>query len=264
MTSLDVQVRALLADVARQAILPRFGLLADAEREEKSPGDWVTVADREAEALLEAGLRAIDPGARVIGEEACALDPSLLDDIGTGRLWLVDPLDGTNNFAAGRMPFGMIVALVEDGVVESGWLYDPVADRLCHATRDDGAFVDGVGISATGTGSALPVTTFSRYWMDAETSARLEQRAGGILELCPGMKCAAAQYPALTDGRYDAALFERVYPWDHAAGALFVQEAGGKVARLDGRPYRIDDPATGLLAAASPELWARAAAVFGS
>lgn len=264
MTSRDVQIRALLADVARQAILPRFGLLADAEREEKSPGDWVTVADREAEALLEAGLRAIDPGARVIGEEACALEPSLLDDIGSGRLWLVDPLDGTNNFAAGRTPFGMIVALVEDAVVRAGWLYDPVADRLCHAARGVGAFVDGSRVRALGTGSPLPLAAFSRYWMSADKAEQLEQRAGGRLDLADGMKCAAAQYPALTDGRYDAALFERVFPWDHAAGALYVEEAGGKVARLDGRPYRIDDPATGLLAAASPELWARAAAVFGS
>ncbi|QNE31199.1 inositol monophosphatase [Sphingomonas sp. NBWT7] len=264
MTALDVQVRALLANVARRAILPRFGLLADAEREEKSPGDWVTVADREAEALLDAGLRAIDPDARVIGEEACALALSLLDDIGTGRLWLVDPLDGTNNFAAGRTPFGMIVALVEDGVVQSGWLYDPVADRLCYAARGVGAFVDGARISATGTGRPLPVAAFSRYWMSADKAKQLEQRVEGRLALKDGMKCAAAQYPALTDGHYDAALFERVFPWDHAAGALFVEEAGGKVAQLDDRPYRIDDPATGLLAAASPELWARAAAVFGS
>ena len=79
--------------------------------------DSVGRALRESEALLATGLRAIDPHARVIGEEAYASDPTLLDDIGTGRLWLVDPLDGTNNFAAGRTPFGMIVALVEDGVV---------------------------------------------------------------------------------------------------------------------------------------------------
>lgn len=262
MTPLDLQVRTLLADVAREAILPRFGRMTDVDREEKSPGDWVTIADRESEALLEAGLRAIDSDARVIGEEACALDPTLLDDIGTGRLWLVDPLDGTNNFAASRTPFGMIVALVEDGNVQHGWLYDPVADRLCHAARGGGAFVDDVRISAGGTGRSLPVATFSRYWMPPEKAARLELRARGRLTLEEGLRCAAAQYPALVDGRCDAALFERVYPWDHAAGALFVEEAGGKVARLDNSPYRVDDRATGLLAATSPELWAQAAAVF--
>lgn len=262
MTPRDRQVRALLADVAREAILPRFGRMADGDREEKSPGDWVTIADRESELLLAAGLRAIDPDARVIGEEACALDPTLLEDIGRGRLWLVDPLDGTNNFAAGRTPFGMLIALAEDGIVNHGWLYDPVADRLCHAGRGLGAFVDGVRIGAAGSGHSPPVATFSRYWMSVEKAERLEQRAQGTLALQEGLRCAAAQYPALVDGRFDVALFERTFPWDHAAGALFVEEAGGKVARLDGSAYRIDDAATGLLAAATPQLWDRAAAVF--
>ena len=263
MTSLDSRVRALLAKVAREAILPRFGHIIGSDREEKSPGDWVTIADRESETLLQAGLRAIDPDARFVGEEGASVDPTLLDKIGSGRLWLVDPLDGTNNFAAGRQPFGMIVALVEDAVVQHGWLYDPVRDRLCHASRGIGAFVEDVRVSAAGSDRPQPLAAFSRYWMAADKAERLEQRARGILTLQEGMKCAAAQYPALVDGRCDVALYERVYPWDHAAGALFVEEAGGKVARLDGTPYRIDDPTTGLLAAASPALWAKAAAVLG-
>lgn len=263
MTSLDSRVRALLAKVAREAILPRFGHIIGSDLEEKSPGDWVTIADRESETLLQAGLRAIDPGARFVGEEGASLDPTLLDNIGSGRLWLVDPLDGTNNFAAGRQPFGMIVALVEDAVVQHGWLYDPVLDRLCHASRGNGAFVESTRVSAVSSDRHQPLAAFSRYWMSTDKAERLEQRARDVLTLREGLKCAAAQYPALVDGRCDVALYERVYPWDHAAGALFVEEAGGKVARLDGKPYRIDDPATGLLAAASPSLWAKAAAVFG-
>lgn len=262
MTPLDRSVRALLADVARAAILPRFGRLSSAEREEKSPGDWVTIADRESEALLATGLRAIDPHARVIGEEAYASDPTLLDDIGTGRLWLVDPLDGTNNFAAGRTPFGMIVALVEDRVVQHGWLYDPVADRLSHAAKGRGAFVEDARVRAVTVERSQPIATYSKYWMSDEKAALLEQRAEGVLSLKEGLRCAAAQYPALVNGQYDAALFERLFPWDHAAGALFVSEAGGKVARLDNSPYRLERRDVGLLAAASPELWDRAAAVF--
>ncbi len=255
-------MRALLADVARTAILPRFGRIAAADREEKTPGDWVTIADSESERLLEAGLRAIDPSARMIGEEACAADPALLNDVGQGRAWLVDPLDGTNNFAAGRTPFGMIIALVEDGVVMQGWLYDPTADRLCHATRGGGAFVEGSRISAIGANKPMPVAAFSRYWMTPDKAAHLEKCASGVLTLAEGMKCAAAQYPALAAGEFDVALYERVYPWDHAAGALFIEEAGGKVARLDGSAYRVDDHAVDLLAATSPDLWAKAAAVF--
>src|SRR4051794_10278381 len=108
---------ALMAGAAGRAILPRFCALAQHEIEGKSPGELVTVADREAEALLAAGLAPLLPGSRVIGEEACSADPRLIDALGEGIVWLVDPLDGTGNFAAGRPEFAVMVALLRDGIV---------------------------------------------------------------------------------------------------------------------------------------------------
>ncbi len=76
-------------------------------------------------------------------------------------------------------------------------------------------------------------------------------------------RCAAEQYPRIVLGVNDLAVFERTPPWDHAPGALFVNEAGGKVARPDGSPYVIGaDPGRGLLAACSPAMWERAAAII--
>jgi fructose-1,6-bisphosphatase/inositol monophosphatase family enzyme len=257
-------VSALLRQVAAEVVLPRFQHLDAAEIEEKAKDDLVTIADREAEVQLAQGLAQIDLSARIVGEEACAADPTLLDTVGTGRVWLIDPVDGTNNFAAGRTPFGMMIALVEDGVPQGGWLYDPVADRMCHAVRGGGAFVDGQPVTAQGTGSPEPVAALATYFMSDADRATLAERVAGQLTLVDIPRCAAEQYPRLVLGENDLALFQRTLPWDHAAGVLFLEEAGGRVARADGSPYRVGDTRRGMLGAASPELWDMAAPlIFG-
>lgn len=255
-------VAALMQRVGAEIVIPRFRNLADDEVVEKTPGELVTVADREAELQLTAGLRAIDPAARVIGEEAVAADPALLDGIGRGRLWLVDPIDGTANYAAGRAPFGIMIALVDDGAVQAGWLYDPLTARLCRARLGDGAFVDGRRIVAHGTGGARPVAALATIYMGPEERDRLAARAEGTMTIVPIPRCAAEQYPRIALGENDIGLFRRTLPWDHAAGSLFLTEAGGRVARLDGAPYRVGDGQTGLLAAATPGLWDQASAAL--
>ena len=263
MDALDQAIPALLERVAGEVILPRFGRLSVADTAEKTPGDWVTIADRESEAIITDELQSLDPDARVVGEEAASADPSLIDTVAHGRVWLVDPLDGTNNFAAAREPFGMMIALVEDGVTQAGWIYAPVTKRLCFARRGGGAFIDSVRVTAAPLIDRVPVATYSNYWFSPEEAAAIETAATGVLDLRHGLRCAAAQYAALVDGTHDIARFERIYPWDHAAGALFLTEAGGHVARPDGKPYRLTDTGKGLLAATSVELWERGARVLG-
>lgn len=263
MSILDRAIPGLLERVAARVILPRFGQLRDEQMEEKTPGDWVTIADRESEQIITEELLRLDPGAQVVGEEAASADPALIDTVGSGRVWLVDPLDGTNNFAQGRQPFGMMVALVEDGAVARGWIYDPVAKRLCSATRGAGAFIDGVRVTSPARPARTPIAAYSHYWFTPEQCTAIETAAQGVLDLRSGLRCAAAQYAALVDGTYDIARFERIYPWDHAAGSLFLGEAGGRVARPDGRPYRLTDTGAGLLAAASDASWERGARVLG-
>jgi fructose-1,6-bisphosphatase/inositol monophosphatase family enzyme len=97
------EVGELVRATARTAVLPRFRRLAAGEITEKAPGELVTVADREAEDLLSAGLLRLLPGSVVVGEEAVADDPAVLRRLAAdGPVWLVDPLDGTRNFATGR------------------------------------------------------------------------------------------------------------------------------------------------------------------
>lgn len=259
MHPLHEPVSALMRDVARAVILPRFRALAAEEMEEKTPGDFVTIADRESEARLSEGLVAILPGTRVLGEEATAADPRLLEGLGTGAIWIVDPVDGTNNFAEGKTPFAVMIALAVEGVVEAGWILDPVTGRMCHARLGGGAFIDGERITARGSGEVPPLAAIALHFLSEEKRAELVRRAEGRMTLVPIPRCAGEQYPRLALGQNDVALFERANPWDHAPGALFLNEAGGRLARLDGSDYRIDRPGPGLLGAATPALWEKAA-----
>lgn len=258
-------VSALMRRAAAGIILPRFGALKADQRHEKTPGDFVTIADRESEELLTAGLLALLPDSRVLGEEAESLAPGGAGVLGEGAVWTVDPLDGTNNFAAGHGPFAIMVGLAVDGVSEAGWILDPQSGRMCHAVRGQGAFVDGRRLTAIATGATLPVAAISLKFVSPGRREDIRARAAGRLHLARIPFCAGEQYPRLVLGTNDVALFERTCPWDHVPGALFANEAGGKVARPDGSDYRMDLPGPGLLGAASPALWEQAADIlFGA
>ncbi|MEM8694573.1 MAG: inositol monophosphatase family protein [Pseudomonadota bacterium] len=255
-------VAGLMENVARTVVMPRFQSLAAHEISEKSPGEIVTIADTESEDRLSEGLAAILPEARIVGEEAAAADPALFDTLGDGLVWLIDPVDGTTNFSEGKTPFAIMIALLADGQVEAGWIYDPVGKRMCHAHRGHGAYADGERARTRQTAGALPIAALGMHFLPAERRAKLETRAEGQLEIVAIPRCAGEQYPRLALGENDISLYERVLPWDHAAGELFLAEAGGKTARPDGTPYSPADRRPGLLSAATPRLWDRAAEIL--
>lgn len=254
--TLTAAVHALMREAAERAILPRYRTLAEAEITAKAADDVVTIADHESEAILTEGLARLLPEAAVVGEEACFADPKLLDHLDDELCWIVDPLDGTNNFAAGKPPFGVLVALAEGGETVAGWLLDPLTGRFCHAARGDGAFIDGERVTARATGEEPPIAAISLVFMDPDRREAVKRHIAPHYRLVDIPRCAEEQYPRLVLGQNDVSIFERTLPWDHAAGVLFLNEAGGKAARLDGAPYRPGDHARpGLIGAASPALW---------
>ncbi|MDO6413136.1 inositol monophosphatase family protein [Sphingomonas sp. BIUV-7] len=254
-TALIEPVAALMRQVAAEVVMPRFRALAAHEVIEKGPGDLVTVADRESELRLGEGLAKILPEARMIGEEAVSADASLLDGIGEGLAWIVDPIDGTSNFAEGITPFAIMIALIGDGDVQASWILDPVTGRLLHAVQGGGAFVNGERVTTRPTGKPLPVAALATQFLPSEVRADFEARTPGRLENVSVPRCAGEQYPRVVLGQNDAALFWRAHPWDHAPGALILTEAGGRIARFDGVAYRPGVPGLGLIAAATPALW---------
>ncbi len=262
MHPLHTAVAALMEEVAATIVLPRFRNLASGEVSEKTPGDPVTIADRESEVALHAGLTRLLRDSGVVGEEATAADESLLDRIDSGAVWIIDPIDGTANFAAGKAPFAIMVALLQDGVREAGWILDPLAGRMCHATRGGGAYIDGERITARGSGAERLVGGISTLFLPSDRRAEIERRAEGKIDMAPIPRCAGEQYPRIALGGNDFALFERTLPWDHAPGALFLEEAGGVVRRLDGSPYIVSSRGSGMMAAASPAIWDEAAGIL--
>jgi fructose-1,6-bisphosphatase/inositol monophosphatase family enzyme len=264
MQSLIKPVADLMVQVAETIVLPRYQTLASHEIIEKTPGELVTIADRESEEALATGLAHLMTDAKLLGEEAAAADPNLMEGIGQGTVWIIDPIDGTHNFAAGKPPFAIMIALAVDGIAQAGWLYDPLTHRLCHAIKGGGAWINGERITARESGAPLPVAGIGMKFMDAAKRADCLARINGKLQLAQIPLCAGEQYPRVVLGENDLALFERILPWDHVPGALFVEEAGGKVARADGSAYRFWDGKLGLLTAASPAMWDRAAAILYS
>lgn len=248
-------VHAIMQDAANRAILPRYQRLGAGEIIEKAADDLVTVADRESEAILSEALSRLLPEASVVGEEAAFADPSLLDRLGDSLCWIIDPIDGTHNFALGKPPFGVLVALAERGETIGGWILDPLSGRFCHATAGGGGYIDGQRITATTSGGTPPVAAISLMFADPAKRALLTQGIAPHYRLVDIPRCAAEQYPRLVLGENDVSIFERTLAWDHAAGVLFLNEAGGKAAREDGSAYRVDDRRKGMIAAASPALW---------
>ena len=253
---LDKAVAALLRKVSAEIILPRYQTLAAHEVIEKAVNDMVTIADTEAEVMLAEGLASIIPEAAILGEEAVYTDPTLAHRLDNDLCWIIDPVDGTNNFAAGRPPFGIIIALSDGGETQAGWIYDPLSDRLCIAHKGRVASINGEAVRSKTTGQTPPVAAISTLFLDPAAREAVQARIAPYYTLVDIPRCAAEQYPRLVLGVNDISVFERTLPWDHAAGVLFVNEAGGMVARPDGTPYRTDQHGqTGLFAASSPALF---------
>jgi fructose-1,6-bisphosphatase/inositol monophosphatase family enzyme len=265
---LDLKAIAdLLAEVARIEIVPRFRALAQGDWREKGPGDIVTIADERTEAALAPRLQALLPGSVVLGEEAAAKDPSLFDLLkGDRPVWIIDPVDGTANFAEGKVEFCSMLALVQGDRPLASWIHEPLAGRTTTAAADAGVHVFG---PAREPNSASPTSTASdgrlRGVMAVGHKGRadLVQRAGRVKAEMPiqqvkSLRCAGFDYLRLLAGELDFLLFSGVMPWDHAAGALLVKEHGGLAGYLgDGGQYLASQAlvAQGVLAASRPSDW---------
>jgi len=257
------EVATLLREAARAEILPRFRRLAQgAVRAKSGPLDLVTDADEGAERIIEAGLAAMYPGCVIVGEEACAADPTVLDRLaGADLAFVIDPVDGTANFAAGVPLFGCMAAAVSKGEVVAGWIHDPLGDDTAIALRGEGAWIaDGEGRHMTDLGVAAPAPpermvgaiswTYLPEPLRGRVTARLPRLAGVV-----GYRCAAHEYRLAAGGHAHALLYNRLMPWDHLPGWLLHREAGGYSARFDGSAYLPTHRDGGLICAPDGESW---------
>jgi myo-inositol-1(or 4)-monophosphatase len=204
-------------------------------------GNLVTAADAASERVILELIRAAFPADEILSEES---RPEGEDLLHIPRLWVVDPLDGTNNFRFGRSYWAVSVGYVEGGELRAGAVYDPLRGELFFAESGRGASLNGVPIRVGGRAdlASASVATDNCYdpagarrnlelCLKIEPAPWLLVRGSAVLSLCE-VAC----------GRTDLYFHTSLKPWDTAAAFLIVREAGGQVARLDGTP-------AGLLAA---------------
>ena len=240
----DAVYDAIIA-AAESAVLPRFQNLAEGEISSKtSPSDLVTIADREAEALLTDALTKILPGSCVVGEESVSANPAVLQAIeGEAPVWIVDPVDGTRNFANGQTPFCVMVALALRGITVAAWIWRPIDSEMVMAFRDE-----GVRLFETNTGNNRPLHVarplavtemngFVSFKYLSEEHRALARKNAKKMRRIQAIGCAGEEYLRIAEGRDHFAVFGSLHPWDHAPGSLIVEEAGG-LAVIGGEAYR--------------------------
>ena len=257
-TSLADRAEAILREVADEAILPRFRSLRGEEVAQKTgPDDLVTVADREAEALLARRLPDLVPGSVVVGEEGVSADPAALKALRADAVWIVDPVDGTGNFVSGSDRFGVMAALVRGGETVLGLIYPPVDGRCAVAERGAGAAFGGTAITGRpGVPFERAFGDYSKMYVDEPLRSAYEAALASAGGTRAG-RCSAWAYLDTARGEADFVLQYRMTVWDHAPGVLLVEEAGGAARMLTGgAPYRplaqADAP---MLAVADAEMW---------
>ncbi len=263
---LDVETIArFIRETAAVAIVPRFRQLRQEDIREKKPGDLVTIADLEAERLLDERLLAAMPGSAVLGEEAAAKDPARLKLLaGEAPVWVIDPIDGTANFARGEPGFALILALVQGAEVRAGWIYNPLDDSMVLAEAGSGAWSQGRRLAVDREASAEHMVGAAYGRTTAGVRAAKALGDSGRIGAVRNLGSSALEYSDVALGRAHFSLHSRSLPWDHAAGMLIVAEAGGIAGFLDGAGYdpRIADRA--VLAAASRIAWDTVRAVIGA
>jgi myo-inositol-1(or 4)-monophosphatase len=230
-------VHALAVRLAREAgAVQRARYGTELQISSKSrPIDLVTEVDRACEALIAETLRRERPGDDLLAEEGGAHA-----DAGAAWRWIVDPLDGTVNFAHGYPCFCVSIGVERDGQRRVGVVYDPLRDELFEAVRGAGARRNGRAIrvsQAAGVQRALLATGFAYDVHDSaddnlDRLVRAVKRAGGVRR--DGSAAIDLCYVAC--GRFDGYWELKLHPWDVAAGILLVEEAGGRVSDLAGGP----------------------------
>lgn len=249
------KVESIIRHVAATEVMPRFNNLQQSEIREKNPGDFVTVADEASERVFTKLLSELLPGSLVVGEEAVSKDLSVLEKLkGDRPVWVIDPIDGTYNFSHGRSKFGILIALVQNGVTQYGWAFDAPGNRMAAAQKGAGAFLDGKRLKIECKATDMKQLT----GQGGGAQAWHFEPVTPLFKEIINFRCSLHDFMNLLTGVSDFVVHvNKVTPWDHAAACLLAQEAGAYIAMdKDGVAYEPTryGPAF-LLAAPSKEWW---------
>ncbi len=219
------------------------GVFGKVTAREKKPGDLVTDADLGSQDLIAEGLGRAFPDHAILGEER-----GLIAEAGNPFRWIVDPIDGTMNFAHGFPLWCVSIGLEHEGELVAGVILDPLQRRLWSASKNAGTFVDGerVHVSTATTLSSSLITT--GIPADFGTGSDGERQVGLFRRFSTGTHSvrrtgsSALNLAFVAMGACEVFYSTHVNAWDVAAGVVLVREAGGIVTGLHGEPYLVDAP----------------------
>lgn len=251
-----------LRQAAVGEIMSRFARLEAGEIRTKAHAtDFVTVADEAAERFICDRMAARWPGAVLVGEESVEKTPELIHAVkGAEMAIVIDPIDGTFNFASGIPAFAVLFSIVENNQTRLGVLYDPVRDDFIWAMPGRGAFA-GATVDAGRRLRVCPADkvghmhgAVSWYYMQEPLRSRVVANSGAFWGTY-GYRCGGQEMRLMATGGCHFLVYAKLSPWDHIAGVLVLQEAGAHVAHLDGSPYQPGDLDGGLLFAPDQASW---------
>lgn len=259
------KVTSHIKEVAEVHILPYFRNLKADQVAFKTGDDPVTIADKEAESALTTRLLDLLPGSKVVGEEAFSVDSGILSRFfDESPVWVIDPVDGTRNFAKGNSEFGVIVALVKQNQTLAGWIYDPTSKEVITAENGSGAYYKGQRLKT------LPPVPVESMTINMSPLIELPYKNSAVYKesgpILDAMTAGCHEYPRLVLQQphfgkdrplslHARATRIHTNPWDDAAGVLIHSEAGGYGARWSGQPYSVTVLDQGLLLAPDRDSW---------
>jgi len=256
------RLSTILAEAADAEIMPRFRSLEDGGIREKTGAlDLVTDADEQGEWMIRDLCAKAFPNALFVGEESVARDKALLGKIGGADLAIiVDPIDGTSNFAWGLPLFGVMAAVVSRGQTIAGLIYDPVGQDWHKGLKGEGAWGESMHgyireLKVAKPDALAEMTGLSSWYLMPEPQRSKTVASLAKTKACFNYRCAAYEYRLIAEGLVHFSLHYKLMPWDHAAGVLIHQEAGGYSALLDGMPYDATKHEGGIISAPDRETW---------
>jgi len=231
---MTVMQRAI--EAAAKSLIRDFGEVEQLQVSLKGPGDFVSAADKRSEKILFEELQKARPDFGFLMEEGGEVPAKGRD---SGRRWIIDPLDGTDNFLHGVPQWCISLALEEDGEVTHGIVYDPIKDEKFYAEKGNGAFVNSKRLRVSGR-SEMPLCMIGcghpdRFFKNMNPYAKLFHAVHRTGASQRRMGAAALDLAYIAAGRFDGFYEHSLSPWDIAAGSLIIKEAGGTITTFSGK-----------------------------
>lgn len=210
----------------------------------KSELDLVTESDLASEKLIIDRIKTYHPRHAILAEESGASSPASTEAQNDWR-WIIDPLDGTTNYAHGYPTFCVSIGLEHKGRMELGVIYDPMRDELFAAERGEGASLNGRRIHVSTIGHLSTALLCTGFPYDVRERSEFARHFANFIMNAQGVRrdgAAALDLAYVACGRFDGFWEEGLKPWDVAAGSLLIEEAGGRVSKYDGGALSIYTP----------------------